>query len=302
MSQQRHQQVPPPKQAAAQARYQEVAKRVHSVATKRFPDRPISQIKFVQVNTPANVVSGQEVNLTGAIEGRDLKIVIPAGARPGRQFEVPYILFDDSGVDGDIVVGDPFFVFPPVLSAREADDEAARQLCRRWKEEHSNAVADPALWKSKGNEAFNAKKYREALRLYGAAVLACLERVRSEAPMPSTSSDNGTSSELDAASRQEHLNKQKKLAQDLEMHIMYNNQALALLKLKPPRAEEALEATENALNIDPHYVKALFRAGQALQLVRRNSSTRSRLATGGQILQRGGLSLGAGCLCYLHGS
>ena len=71
------------------------------------------------------------------------------------------------------------------------------------------------------------------------------------------------------ARREAQLQKQKQLAQQLEMHVAYANQALALLKLRPLRAEEALEASENALNIQPEYVKALLRAGQSFQEVGR---------------------------------
>ena len=292
------------KQAAAQARYQEVAKKLHTTAKQRFPNRPISQIKFVQVDTPPNVRPGQLVNLTGAIEGRDLQIFIPAGARQGLQFEVPYIRYDGgSSVDHDdaIVVGDPFFVFPPVLSAREADEEASRQLFRQWQvqanaqqqqqQPQPQPQPDPAEWKVKGNAAFKAKDFREAARLYGAAVLACLHRVRTEAPLMAVrppidaatagpaDQDGGEVATTDregeaghgnteALRRQAQLDKQKQLAVDLGMHIVYSNQALALMKLKPPRLAEALEACENALNIDPHYTKAFFRLGQCLEQVR----------------------------------
>jgi hypothetical protein len=264
-------------QAAAQVRYQEVAKELHATAKRRFPSRPISQIKFVQVDTPQGVVAGQLVNLTGAIDGRDVKIVIPAGARVGRQFEVPYIRFDDGG-DDDVVVGEPFFVSPPILTPREADDDVARKLVRAWLEEHHAGAAspDPAVFRDRGNDAFKAKDYRGAARLYAAAVLACLHRVRAEAPL-SAEDDNNNEEEEEGeaeqqarrARREAQLQKQKQLAQQLEMHVAYANQALALLKLRPLRAEEALEASENALNIQPEYVKALLRAGQSFQEVGR---------------------------------
>jgi hypothetical protein len=264
----------PQQQAAAQARYQEVAKALHATAKRRFPNRPFSQIKFVQVDTPPGVVGGQPVNLTGAIDGEDVRIVVPAGARVGRQFEVPYIRFDDGG-DDDVVVGEPFFVSPPILTPREADEEAARQLVGAWLEEHAEGEPpDPAMFRDRGNAAFKAKAYRDAARLYGAAVLACLHRVKTQAPL-SAGDENARDGDVDAENvgderrREAQLQKQRQLALELEMHVAYANHALALLKLRPPRAEEALEHTESALNISPDYVKALVRAGQSLQEVGR---------------------------------
>jgi len=241
------------KQAAAQARYQEVAKKLHSSAKKQFPSRKITQIKFVQVTTPAGVVPGQRVNLTGAIQDRNLSIVIPTGAREGRQFEVPYILFDDAAEgEDDIFVGDPFFVFPPLLSPAEADEDAVRQLIREAYETDPDNALNPTAWKERGNAEFKQHNYREAVRFYGAAVAAGLETVRAKHPA-ATNSDAGQA--------------QTELAKQLDVHIAYSNKALALLKLKPPRAEEALQACEAALGIDPTYSKALFRAGQCLEKV-----------------------------------
>ena len=78
-------------------------------AKEQCPGKPVREVKFVKVNTPIGIGAGQPIQLTGAIEGQALDIVIPEGAVDGAEFEVPYVVFGP----GEFVVGDPFFVAMP---------------------------------------------------------------------------------------------------------------------------------------------------------------------------------------------
>jgi hypothetical protein len=140
-----------PQIAAAQKKYQEVATLLVKKAKEQCPGKPVREVKFVKVNTPMGVGPGQPIQLTGAIQGRSLDIVIPAGAVDGSEFEVPYVV-----LEGDVVVGDPFFVEVPKPLPEPEVLKPETQSPQKWRED--------------GNAHFKGGRLREAIACYTAGV------------------------------------------------------------------------------------------------------------------------------------
>jgi hypothetical protein len=140
-----------PQIAAAQKKYQEVATLLVKKAKEQCPGKPVREVKFVKVNTPIGVGPGQPIQLTGAIQGKSLDIVIPVGAVDGSEFEVPYVVLSD-----EVVVGDPFFVeIPKPLPKLEVLKPETQS---------------PQKWRDDGNAHFKGGRLRDAIACYTAGL------------------------------------------------------------------------------------------------------------------------------------
>ncbi|KAG9464429.1 tetratricopeptide repeat protein 9C [Eleutherodactylus coqui] len=111
-------------------------------------------------------------------------------------------------------------------------------------------LSQASLFKSQGNVCYSEHRIRDAVKLYHHALL----QLRSLdphllSPLPGL---GPSSSELTP----QQLEVQEKLQADC-----YNNLAACLLQSQPPKYERVYECSLQTLKIQPHNVKALYRAG-----------------------------------------
>ncbi|XP_073514595.1 tetratricopeptide repeat protein 9C [Phyllobates terribilis] len=112
-------------------------------------------------------------------------------------------------------------------------------------------LSQAGLFKSQGNTCYSERRIREAVSLYHRALL----QLRSLDPhLLNPLSGLGPTSSVELTSQQ--LETLKNLQADC-----YNNLAACLLQNQPPKYERVYECSLQTLKIQPHNVKALYRAG-----------------------------------------